>query len=85
MSIEVLEADIDSDVAPLCKKTIDETSKLLWDLAVAGFCFINIIHGVDKYWLDTWIPGIMKMMVKIGREKGMRRFSGLSRLKRKNI
>lgn len=51
------------DVAPLCNKPVEETSKILWDLAVAGVCFINEIDGVDKYWLDTWIPGVMEMMV----------------------
>jgi len=51
------------DVAPLCGKTVEETSKLLWNLAVAGVCFVNEIDGVDKYWLETWIPGVMEMMV----------------------
>ena len=51
------------EVALLCGKTVDETSKLLWDLAVAGVCFVNEIDGVDKYWLETWIPGVMEMMV----------------------
>ncbi|MEW9124971.1 MAG: FAD-dependent oxidoreductase [Thermotaleaceae bacterium] len=51
------------EVAPLCGKTIEETEKLLWDLAVAGVCFVGKRDGVDKYWLDTWIPGVMEMMV----------------------
>ena len=29
---------------------------------MAGVCFVNRIDGVDKYWYDTWIPGIMEMM-----------------------
>ena len=51
------------EVAFLCNKTVEETSKLLWDLAVVGVCFVNKIDGIDKYWLDTWIPGVMEMMV----------------------
>lgn len=51
------------DIAPLCGKAVEDTSKLLWELAVAGVCFINKIDGVDKYWLETWIPGVMEMMV----------------------
>jgi len=51
------------DVASLCGKSVEETSKLLWDLSVAGVCFVNEIDGVDKYWLETWIPGVMEMMV----------------------
>lgn len=51
------------EVAPLCGKSVEETEKLLWELAMAGACFVNEIDGVDKYWLDTWIPGVMEMMV----------------------
>ncbi|GFN34784.1 FAD-dependent oxidoreductase [Tepidimicrobium xylanilyticum] len=51
------------EVAPLCGKSIEETEKLLWELAMAGVCFVNKIDGVDKYWLDTWVPGVMEMMV----------------------
>ena len=29
----------------------------------AGVCFVNKIDGVDKFWFDTWVPGIMEMMV----------------------
>ncbi|MFT8352262.1 FAD-dependent oxidoreductase [Clostridium saccharoperbutylacetonicum] len=51
------------EVSLLCNKSVDETSKLLWQLAVDGICFVNKKDGVDKYWLDTWIPGVMEMMV----------------------
>ncbi|OOM69997.1 NADPH-Fe(3+) oxidoreductase subunit beta [Clostridium puniceum] len=51
------------EIASLCSKSVEETSKLLWDLAVAGVCFVNEIDGADKYWLETWIPGVMEMMV----------------------
>lgn len=51
------------ELAPLCGKSIERTSELLWDVAVAGVCFVNEIDGVDYYWYDTWVPGIMEMMV----------------------
>ncbi|NTV89834.1 MAG: FAD-dependent oxidoreductase [Clostridiales bacterium] len=51
------------EISALCGKTVEETSKLLWELAMAGVCFVNTIDGVDKYWLDLWIPGVMEMMV----------------------
>ena len=51
------------EVAAKCGKSADLTAKLLWELADAGVCFVNKIDGVDKYWYDTWIPGIMEMMV----------------------
>lgn len=50
-------------LAPLCGKSVEETERLLWDLAVAGVCFVNKIDGIDHYWFDTWVPGIMEMMV----------------------
>jgi len=52
-----------AEVAPLCGKSVEETEKLLWELAVAGVAFVNKIDGVDKYWQDLWVPGHMEMMV----------------------
>ena len=51
------------EVAPLCGKSLEETKKFLWELAVAGACFVGEKDGVDKYWLEIWVPGIMEMMV----------------------
>lgn len=51
------------EVASICGKPADLTAKLLWELADAGVCFVNEKDGVDKYWYDTWIPGVMEMMV----------------------
>lgn len=51
------------EIAPLCGKSVEETSKLLWELAVAGAAFVNKIDGVDKYWHEIWVPGHMEMMV----------------------
>ncbi len=50
------------EIAPLCGKSVEETSKLLWELALAGTAFVNEIDGVDKYWHDIWVPGHMEMM-----------------------
>jgi len=51
-----------AEIAAQCGKTVEETEKLLWELAMAGICFVNEIDGVDKYWVDLWVPGIMEMM-----------------------
>lgn len=51
-----------AEVSTECGKSPEETEKLLWELAVAGVCFVNKIDGVDKYWHDLWIPGHMEMM-----------------------
>ena len=51
------------EVAKICGKPVKETEKLLWELASTGACFVGNKDGVDKYWLETWIPGVMEMMV----------------------
>lgn len=51
-----------AEIAVLCGKSVEKTTQLLWELSVAGVCFVNKIDGVDKYWYDTWVPGIMEMM-----------------------
>jgi NADPH-dependent glutamate synthase beta subunit-like oxidoreductase len=50
------------EVAAECGKSVEQTAKLLWELAVAGAAFVNKIDGVDKYWHDIWVPGHMEMM-----------------------
>ena len=50
------------EVAPLCGRSLEDTKKLLWELADAGVCFVNEIDGVDKYWTEIWVPGVMEMM-----------------------
>jgi hypothetical protein len=51
------------EVAAKCGKSLEETKKLLWELADAGVIWLNSIDGVDKYMLDIWAPGIMEHMV----------------------
>ncbi len=50
------------EVASLSKKPLERTTELLMELADAGVCFINHKDGEDKFWYDTWVPGIMEMM-----------------------
>lgn len=51
-----------AELAALSGKDEATTEKLVNELADAGVCFVNNIDGVDKYWYDTWVPGIMEMM-----------------------
>ena len=51
------------DIAPLCGKTVERTAELLLELAEIGVCFVNEIDGEDTFWYETWVPGIMEMMV----------------------
>ena len=50
------------EVAALCGKPLELTTKLLLELADAGVCFVNEKNGMDVFWYDTWVPGIMEMM-----------------------
>lgn len=51
------------EVAPLCGRSLKDTKRILWELAVAGVCFVGKKEGVDKYWLEIWVPGVMEMIV----------------------
>jgi len=51
------------ELGKLCGKPTELVEKLAWELSMAGVCFVNKKDGVDKYWYDTWVPGIMEMMV----------------------
>lgn len=62
LCLEMRKPQTVEEVAALCGKPVEITSKLLWELSLAGVCFVNKIDGVDKYWYDTWVPGIMEMM-----------------------
>ena len=50
------------EIAAACGKDIETTRSCLAALSDAGVLFVNTIDGVDKYWYDSWVPGIMEMM-----------------------
>ena len=62
LCLEMRKPQSAAEIAARCGKSVEETSKLLWELALDGVCFINKKDGVDTYWYDTWVPGIMEMM-----------------------
>jgi NADPH-dependent glutamate synthase beta subunit-like oxidoreductase/NAD-dependent dihydropyrimidine dehydrogenase PreA subunit len=63
MYMEIRKKTTAKELSALCGKSEEKTAKLLMDLAYAGVCFVNKINGVDTFWYDTWVPGIMEMMV----------------------
>ncbi len=52
-----------AEIAAKCGKPVEETAKLLWELAMVGAAVVNEIDGVDKYWHVIWVPGHMEMIV----------------------
>jgi len=51
------------DIAIKCGKSVERTTKLLWDLAMAGVATVKEEHGRDTFWYETWVPGIFEMVV----------------------
>ena len=49
-------------IAKECGKPVEKTHELLMQLADVGVCFAVEEDGVDKFWHDMWVPGIMEMM-----------------------
>ncbi|SCY30016.1 FAD-dependent oxidoreductase [Alkaliphilus peptidifermentans] len=52
-----------AQIADYAQKPLDYTDRILRQLAWDGVCIINVIDGVDHFWLEPWVPGIMEMMV----------------------
>lgn len=50
------------EVAVLSGKSLEETKQLLWELALCGACFWGENNGVEEFWLEIWVPGVMEMM-----------------------
>jgi len=63
LCLKLREGQSAEEIAPQCGKTVEETSQLLWKLAIDGVAIVNEIDGVDKFWHDIWVPGHMEMMV----------------------
>ncbi|MFO7940182.1 MAG: FAD-dependent oxidoreductase [Bacteroidales bacterium] len=63
LCLELRERRSAAEVAAMCGKCEEEAEKLLWELAVAGAAFVNEIDGVNKYWIELWVPGHMEMIV----------------------
>lgn len=52
-----------AELAPKCGKSLERTTELLLEIADIGVVFVNNINGVDTFWFETWVPGIMEMMI----------------------
>jgi predicted transcriptional regulator len=63
MCLELRKPQSAAEIAPKCGKSVEETEKLLWDIAMAGVAFVSKMDGVDKYWHEVWVPGHMEMIV----------------------
>ncbi|MCA1949681.1 MAG: FAD-dependent oxidoreductase, partial [Treponema sp.] len=63
LQVEFRKPQTAEQIAARCGKSVEETTKLLWDLAYAGVTIVNKIDGVDQFWHEVWVPGHMEMIV----------------------
>ncbi|SHJ13482.1 NADPH-dependent glutamate synthase beta chain [Clostridium cavendishii DSM 21758] len=67
------------EIAALCGKSLEETSKILWDLSIAGACLVGNKDGVDKYWLEIWVPGHMELIVNHPHKENIENFTQIGK------
>ena len=63
LCLEVRKPKTVKEVAALCKKPVKEVEKILFQLAVDGVIKVEKEHGIDKYFLELFVPGVMEYMV----------------------
>ncbi len=63
LALEMRQPQTAAQIAAKCGKSLEETTRSLLALADAGVCFVNNKNGEDIFWYETWVPGIMEMMV----------------------
>ncbi|MBZ9685515.1 FAD-dependent oxidoreductase [Clostridium estertheticum] len=63
LKLEIRKYKTVEEVARLCGKPADEVEKILYKMAVDGSIKVEQEHGVDKYCLELFVPGVMEYMV----------------------
>ncbi len=63
LELEFRTHQTDEEIAKRCGKSLEETKKLLWQLAEAGVCFVGLGENENVYYHETWVPGIFEMVV----------------------
>lgn len=51
------------EISIKCSKSLEETNRLLWELADAGVAVVNVENSKEMFWYETWVPGIFEMVV----------------------
>ena len=63
LKLEIRKYKTVEEVAKLCGKPANEVEKVLYKMAVDGSIKVEKEHGVDKYCLELFVPGVMEYMV----------------------
>ena len=51
-----------SVIASRCGKSLEDTTRILNEAADVGILFAMEKDGVDIFWLESWVPGVMEQM-----------------------
>jgi len=63
LKLEIRKPKSVKEVAALCGKPEDEVEKMLFQMAIDGVIKVEEEHGVDMYFLELYVPGVMEYMV----------------------
>jgi NADPH-dependent glutamate synthase beta subunit-like oxidoreductase len=63
LNLEIHKPKRIEEVAVKCGKPIEEVEKILFQMAVDGVIKLEQENGVDKYFLELFVPGVMEYMV----------------------
>jgi NADPH-dependent glutamate synthase beta subunit-like oxidoreductase/NAD-dependent dihydropyrimidine dehydrogenase PreA subunit len=63
LHLEIRKPKSVNDIAVLCKRPVEEVDKILFQLAVDGVIKVEEEHGVNYYFLELYVPGVMEYMV----------------------
>jgi NADPH-dependent glutamate synthase beta subunit-like oxidoreductase len=63
LKLEIRKPKSVKEIAAMCGKPKDYVEKILYKMAVDGSVKLERDHGVDKYYLELFVPGVMEYMV----------------------
>ena len=63
MFLEFRQPKSAKEVAILSGNSLEDTERILYQIGMDGVCLYAKTDGVDKFWLEVWVPGVMELMV----------------------
>lgn len=63
LCLEIRKPKTVAQVAAICGKPAKEVEEILYKMAIDGSIKLETINGVDEYFLELYVPGVMEYMV----------------------
>lgn len=63
LHLEIRKPERVEEIAALCKKDANEVAEVLGRMAVDGSVKFEVVDGVEEYFLELFVPGVMEYMV----------------------